>query len=319
MDALLVKYITGQASAEEQAQVHQWLNAGAGNQTYFNQFVSIWQESKKAGVLIDVDTDAAWLNFRSQYIQAPVKKIPSGYKTRFLQVAAAVILAVAGSWLAYTFVFKEAQPLVALQTTVTGTEVKIDTLPDHSVVTLNKSSALSYATQMKGSERKVALKGEAFFDIKPDAARPFLIEAYDIQIKVLGTSFNVKTSEAATEIIVRSGRVEVNRGGDKVILTAGQKLDLVKGMPAAEATKEPGELYSYYVSKTFVCDNTPLWKLVEKLNEVYGVHIVIERKELAALPLNVSFNDESLDTILDIISQTLMLKVDKKGSDIFLR
>jgi len=78
-------------------------------------------------------------------------------------------------------------------------------------------------------------------------------------------------------------------------------------------------LYNYYISRTFVCDNTPLWKLVEKLNEAYGANIRIGREELRKLPLNVTFADESLDVILTIIGQTLMIKITKGHNEIVLQ
>jgi ferric-dicitrate binding protein FerR (iron transport regulator) len=79
------------------------------------------------------------------------------------------------------------------------------------------------------------------------------------------------------------------------------------------------KLYNYYRSKEFVCDDTPLWKLVEVLNEAYGVNIVIENKELRGLRLNTTFNNESLDTILDIVSQTFGITYTKEADRIILK
>src|SRR5690606_19363404 len=146
----------------------------------------------------------------------------------------------------------------------------------------------------------------------------FVIEVNDLSIRVVGTSFNVKSKGDSTEIIVETGVVEVSRNGKFLQLKAGERA--VYSNADTVATKETTEdqLYRYYVSRTFVCDNTPLWKLVEKLNEAYEVNIRIERPALRKLPLTVTFNDESLDTILDIVSQTLMLKVTRKDNQIIL-
>ena len=104
-----------------------------------------------------------------------------------------------------------------------------------------------------------------------------------------------------------------------VELKAGEKTSLSQADTVAAKQVSDDKLYNYYVSKTFVCDNTPLWKLVEKLNEAYGTNIRIEREELRKLPLTVTFDEESLDTILDIISQTLMIKISRNDNEIILR
>ncbi|HEX2533952.1 MAG TPA: DUF4974 domain-containing protein, partial [Chitinophagaceae bacterium] len=67
-----------------------------------------------------------------------------------------------------------------------------------------------------------------------------------------------------------------------------------------------------------VCDRTPLWKLVAVLNEAYGSDIRISRPALRSLPLTATFQDESLEAILDVISQTFDIRVERDGSTIVL-
>jgi ferric-dicitrate binding protein FerR (iron transport regulator) len=78
-------------------------------------------------------------------------------------------------------------------------------------------------------------------------------------------------------------------------------------------------LYNYYRSKEFVCDDTPLWKLVEVLNEAYGANIIIENKELRGLKLNTTFNNESLDRILEVIATTFDITVTPEKDRIILK
>ena len=83
--------------------------------------------------------------------------------------------------------------------------------------------------------------------------------------------------------------------------------------------KEEEDLYNYYRTRSFVCDRTPLWKLVNVLNEAYHVRITIEREELRGLLLTTTFHNESLDQILEILRQTFDLEINRNGETIIIR
>ena len=78
-------------------------------------------------------------------------------------------------------------------------------------------------------------------------------------------------------------------------------------------------MYNYYRSKKFVCDGTPLWKVVEKLNEAYDVQIVFENEALRNKPLTTTFDNEPLDNILNIIKLSFNISVVKEKGKIILR
>lgn len=199
----------------------------------------------------------------------------------------------------------------------TANEVKIDTLSDGSIITLNKASTLSYPSQFKGDKRAVALKGEAFFNITPNKKKPFIISIDSIEVTVVGTSFNIKEEKGSTEVVVETGIVQVKSGRQKVELRAGERLVIQSGGNLAK-DKISDKLYNYYRSKEFVCDNTPLWKLVEVINKAYDSQVEIGREELRNLPMNATFNNESLDQVLNVISLTFDIKVTKRDNRIIL-
>jgi transmembrane sensor len=72
------------------------------------------------------------------------------------------------------------------------------------------------------------------------------------------------------------------------------------------------KLYNYYRTKEFVCDDTPLWKLVQVVNEAYNVKIIIGRKELNDKTLTTTFYNESLEQVLEVIRLTFDITVIKK-------
>ena len=316
MDEVLVKYLADEATPPEQAMVEQWVNASESNRHYFQHFQLIWNESHKLASTTMVDENKAWQKFQRR-IKKPA--ISTGKKVSFgwWRVAAAILIIAGAAWLVNTLLDKKSsQPAIVSIASIN--EVKKDTLPDGSVATLNKYSEISYPKKFKGNTRKVKLKGEAFFNVQPDKEKPFIIDVNDVQVKVVGTSFNIRSSNGTTEVIVETGIVQVAKGGKTIELKAGERISLEAADTAAKKEVSGDKLYNYYVSRTFVCDNTPLWKLVEKLNEAYNANIRIGRPAIRKLPLNVTFNDESLDVILDVIRQTFMVKVIRKGNEIVL-
>jgi ferric-dicitrate binding protein FerR (iron transport regulator) len=316
MDELLVKYLAEEATPPEQEVVEVWIGASDTNRRYFRHFQLIWNESQKLATRTSVDENKAWQRF-----QRKVKRSATAGNslTRFgwWRVAAVIIFIAGIAWLLSSLLETgSAEPPIV--NIVSVNEVKKDTLPDGSFATLNKNSKLTYRAAFKGQARKVQLKGEAFFSVKPDKQKPFIIDVNDVQVKVVGTSFNVKSLRGATEIIVETGIVQVTKADTTIELKAGQRILFETVDTSAQIVDSNDKLYNYYVSRTFECDNTPLWKLVEKLNEAYDVNIRIRRDELKKLPLSVTFDDESLDVILDVISQTLMIKISRKENEIIL-
>lgn len=315
IDQLLVKFLAGEASPAEEKEMLSWVESSEQNLHYFHQLSLIWSESNTTDIIAP-DENVAWAKFKTA-----ASGITSGSRVvrfRWLRMVAAVIIIAAGISLAY-FINTPGEVTQEQIVSRSENEVKTDTLPDNSVVTLNKKAVLSYPSSFAQNQRNVKLSGEAFFNVTPDKTKPFIIDVDNIKVKVVGTSFNIKNSNSTTEVIVSTGIVQVTRGNETIELKAGERTTITGQMNKLEKSHNTDKLFNYYVSHTFVCDNTPLWKLVDKLNEAYNVNITIAKKELRALPLTVTFDEESLDTILEILSHTLMIKAIKNGDDIVLQ
>jgi len=197
-------------------------------------------------------------------------------------------------------------------------QVLTDTLPDASVVTLNKNSSLAFPKTFNQKGRNVQLKGEAFFHVAANTEKPFIIKTGSVSIKVVGTSFNVKQMKQRTEIIVETGVVRVTKNTHTVRLLPHQKAIVFrdKDKPVVEQTRD--KLYNYYRTKAFVCDGTPLWRLVDALNEAYGSNIIIANDRIRNLPLTTTFKNRSLSDILTILTQTLNIQASQNNGQIIL-
>ena len=305
-----MKHLLGEASPEERQAVMEWMKENTTNQEYYNQFKKIWDSSKELAAESTVDVAKAWERFQKRVVgqQEPAKIL----KPRFswIRVAASIILVAALGIAVIMLVNKNSAPTEVVAQTQQN--VLIDTLSDGSVVTLNKNSAITYPSKFKGNTRAIALKGEAFFNVTPDKKKPFIISVNDVQVTVIGTSFNIKSENGNTEVVVETGIVQVTRSGKTVVLNAGEKIIMDANDSTASKEVVSDKLYNYYRSKEFVCDETPLWKLVQVLNEAYDAKIIIGRKELNDMRITTTFYNESLEKVLDIIHLTFDITVIKK-------
>lgn len=322
MDDLLVKHLTGEATSAEMLQVQQWIASDEANQHYYNHFKLIWEQSIQLASTTQVNEQAAWERFqnRVQEKALPAQKTKIWSMNSPLMKAAVITGLVVGiAWMTWYFFNNNPGKVIAMTTIQAGASVKSDTLPDGSTVILNKHSQVSYPEKFTGDKRALQLNGEAFFTVTHNKEKPFEVHTNNITVTVVGTSFNVRSRGDTTEIIVETGIVKVATEQQTVTLHAGQKIIIAINDAILQKQANTDQLYNYYRSKKFVCDKTPLWKLAEKLNEAYDVHIVFENEALRNLPLNTTFIDEPLDNILNIISSTFDISIVKEKGQIILR
>ncbi len=193
------------------------------------------------------------------------------------------------------------------------------TLLDGSVVTLNRGGQLALSKALQNNERVVGLQGEAFFSIAADRAHPFIVRVGDLNIQVLGTSFNVRQQGNGIEVIVETGAVRVSRGGDNMVLHSGEKI--FAGGPGGRLSRSINDdpFYSYYLERPLVCDSVPMERVVEMLNKAYDAQIVIATDDIRSLPLTTVFRHEPLDRILTVLGATLDIQVVRQGQTIILK
>lgn len=314
-DELLVKHLLGEATGAEQTSVADWIAADSANEQHYLQLKQIWDKSKEVATYSNIDEEAAWGRFQqrvSNQEEKTTKTIPLK-NISWMRVAALLVLLVGGGLMFNYWVSGSMVELYADNTVLTKT------LPDGTTVTINKGSSLSYNSRFRGDTRNVSLKGEAFFDVTPNKNKPFIITTDNASIKVVGTSFNVKSSSEVTEVIVETGIVEVSKKANTVQLLPKQKATVLnsKSEPVKEEVLDV--LYNYYRTKELVCNNTPLWRLVDVLNDVYGSNITIANTAAKDMAITTTFKNESLDYILNTISSTLNVQVEKNGNLIIIK
>lgn len=191
------------------------------------------------------------------------------------------------------------------------------TLPDGSVVTLSAQSRLRYSQSFQGNTRTVALVGQAFFDVKRDPKKPFLVFTNDVVTRVLGTSFTVRSrpGQAAT-VVVRTGRVAVyarktyDTPGRQALtglsLTPNQQATLsnADGTLKRSVISEPQPLPTQSVA-ALDFDDRPVEEVIDALEKTYGVPIQYDRQRVGNCRVTVSFVNEPLFDQLALLAKLL--------------
>ncbi|HVG14613.1 MAG TPA: FecR family protein [Chitinophagaceae bacterium] len=265
---------------------------------------------------------------------------------------AACLLLLSGSWYILNHKTSSAKSTtrIAKNEVVTkkGSKSKI-VLPDGTQVWLNGDSKIIYSGDFQGTTREMQLIGEAYFDVKKDKSRPFIIHTKSIDVRVLGTAFNVRSypSEKTTETSLIRGSVEVvlhNIPGKKsIILKPNEKLtvkNVVSGTRdsgcARTAMITPGRsngvalgkihftkqdssvVETSWTENKLVFDDEPFERVVANIERWYNVEFIIKNKKIKSKRFSADFENKSLSQVLEALSLALKFKYHIEDNRIIL-
>jgi transmembrane sensor len=156
------------------------------------------------------------------------------------------------------------------------------TLADGTRIWLNAGSQLSYPVTFTGNSREVYLAGEAFFDVKTDASKPFHVITGDMKIRVTGTKFNVTSyaSDQTTQAVLVAGKIDAVRNkrfARSVVLQPGERIVYHKQDDNMEKDRVDVELYASWVNGYLIFDNEPVDNIFRKLERYYNKNILTEK------------------------------------------
>lgn len=299
---LIVKYIVGEADRRERLLVEAWIAENSDNKKELEELKKAWDIGEEPRQVPEIDIDDTWADF------VQMRDRRKRNDLNWISVAASLLLFGAIAFWALQSTLSVEKKLK------TNLQVQHAELPDGSTVHLNTHAELVYQKEWLGKDRKVQLlNGEVFFDVKKDQKHPFVIESGQSKITVLGTSFHIRREGVDTEVIVASGSVKVNHRGQELILNPDQMIvvsDTSKQRVRVDTV--PDQLYRYYVHQEFVFENTPLQRVFDVLGKAYGKQFLIKNPETKALKYTATFEQQSLNEIVDVILKTFDLKISKK-------
>ncbi len=319
---LLAKYFAGEASIDQIEAIEKWTNENPKNKKSFDSMYYLWIQSSRKVIENQINITESWakMKFRmeaAKQIKSETLKSISGYRRityRVLQLAAVVILG-----LMINALIKYLNPesrSISKESLHASIEIK---LPDSSEIKLNKNTKLIYPEKFKDKQRLVRLEGEAFFKVKPDKEKPFIIETEFSRIKVVGTSFNVQAYDTSdlVEVTVVSGIVELSgtsKNGEKIVLKKGEKgiIEKSTGRPIKEEKVEENDIF--WATRTLIFKDTELYVATETISKAYGVEIKILNDKIKHCKLTVVFPDASIEEIMEVLRITFDLSIEQSNN-----
>ncbi|MCM1504388.1 MAG: DUF4974 domain-containing protein [Muribaculum sp.] len=195
-------------------------------------------------------------------------------------------------------------------------------LPDGTEVWLNGDSKLSYTEDFNKTSRKVDLIGEAYFEVKHDASKPFLVEMGDIEVEVLGTKFdaiNYPFSETE-DVILRSGRVKVagSRLQEAIYMSPDDILSFNRSDGRYTISSGNATNYCQWFSPRLIFDNAPLKDVLINLERKYSVEIDIDSKINLDTRLSITLCNEPLDDLMNVMATLMPLRYTISGNFIYI-
>ncbi|MDR0745315.1 MAG: FecR domain-containing protein [Mediterranea sp.] len=235
-------------------------------------------------------------------------------------VAVAIVFILAGSSLLY-FNNKEMVHQSPFIVKIDKRQKASIILPDKSNVYLNAETALEYDLNNK-KQRKVYLSGEAYFEVEKDKDRPFIVDLGELQIEVLGTSFNVQTykNDDIIEASLIAGSIKLTgkqftesyylKPMEQVIYS---KKDATLRIIPFDSHQELG-----WMDDRLVFSSEPLYKIIHRIERWYGVHIDLQCPEISDDLMSGTFHDEELADVLEAIKIQYKVNYTIKGREVII-
>ncbi len=325
---LITRYFSGEIQGDELRLLSDWLKQDPKNEEAFKQYQKTWQLVEKQHIHSSVNVNQDWESMQTKMAASGsvdedkvkvVSIIPDRSKSTRLfgqiwKVAASITILLVSSFLLYFYFSKPANIVVTAEATTIE-----QTLPDGSVVSLHAGSQIIYPKKFASNHRNVELKGEAYFKVAHDKTKPFVVASGDARVEVLGTQFNVNTHSAdgAIEVVLTTGKVSVYykaKPKENVLLMPGEKAELNVEQKQIRKSANTDPNYMAWKTHILTFDNENLEQVIATLQNVYQTPILLSDNQLAGCRVTASFNNQTLESVLEVLKQTLDLQISQKGN-----
>lgn len=308
---LISRYLSGTITEEEKQYLEGYWSASVHNHQQIDFLQPEEKEKLKEELYKEIIThiDKPSSVFRR-------KEVPESYRVGYQigRMAATITGILLICFAAWWFL----NPSMIEHTTSYGQTQQI-VLPDHSVVTLNANSTLSYDTSW--NTREVWLEGEAFFEVKrmPDAA--FTVHAGEVAVEVLGTTFNVNERRGKTQVVLNTGKVKVKVDHQEQIhfMEPGELIEYSAREEKIQQKIVNPEMYASWRHNRLEFNDTPLYQIGQRLEDNYGYEVVITDKAVANRKFTGSAPTDTVEVLLDKLSHLFSVDIIKDGNKIIIQ
>lgn len=326
--ALLDKYFRGQCSSTEKQTVELWLlnpeNDLIARSVMEEQWNSLPLNSEPH---IDLSDHLRKLRFKGNIYSSPQPNARKPFMIRALKVAAVWLVLVASlgvlTYRSINFSPDIFSTVARQEIASSAGEITIKVLPDGTKVWLNAKSTLQYDENFMASPfRSVFLEGEAYFDVAEDRQHPFIVHAEGVQIKVLGTAFNVKSyhDDPTVETTLVRGKVSIETTGakTKVELEPDQQAIFFHAGDTIELSQVKAKRFTTWISGSLEFEDLPVYDVFKSLERWYGVQIYMNDEKNMHCHLTARIDKESLTETMELLESITGIKYTITGKKVYI-
>ncbi|MBN2165816.1 MAG: FecR family protein [Marinilabiliaceae bacterium] len=306
---LMAKYLSNEVNYFEKSRFEEQVKNNEELESDFYIAKKAWDEAGYALQYKKINSEDAFNNILGQ-IKPSMKKVNRfNSRSSFVGVISFVVVLLIVAFLFY-YPFGTLQKMLVFSTHNINKEL---ILGDGSRIYLNQNSSVYYPTKFDSDKRFVSFEGEGFFQIAPKNEQPFVINVDQIEIKVLGTAFNIKAHPNDKNIVVTvdNGVVEVSLNTQKVFLHKGERVVFNKVEGSLIKSINQNRNYNSWITKEIIFEDDPMGLVVETLESVYGVQIELADLGIFDNRLTASFNNADIQSVMLVVCRTFNLEFEQ--------
>ena len=318
-EEVLTAYLRGELNAAEAAAVEAWYAASAANRRLLGEIYYILYVNDRINDTVGIDVERSLRQFKRR-MHAGRRISLRRITLRAAAAAAVAVILLAGGVTTVSLSKRLAQPLTVI--THLGERSQV-VLPDGTKVWLNSASSVEYVAPFFSRERRVKMDGEAYFEVQHDAQAPFVVSTNGLDIKVLGTRFNIRNDDNDHRIttVLLEGAVKAYASGDEkaaVRLRPSQQLVFDTRTGAMRLTDEPSADRSInWIDGRFCFEHDTFAEIVAELKRYYNVDIRFMDDALRSERFSGDFRvEDGIYHIMSVLQLTYKFTYKVVGNDI---
>ncbi|GHU58667.1 anti-sigma factor [Bacteroidia bacterium] len=340
IEGLMIRFLHEDISENELRELDHWLQESPENKESFFQLKNTFDSIKNHKLLSEEEIEKSWQRMQ-QKMQESKEIMPASSGKRFFMhslryIAVAIVAIALGTGIGIYIETYTPNQSAEEENLVEFNEIQVKkggtpsiiTLSDGSIVSLNASTTFRYPTTFSKTFREVYLDGEAFFEVAPNEAIPFVVKLKQQSITVHGTSFNVEAYHNASYSIITliNGSISLetlNKSGVKIssiLLQPGQKAYFDSSSELVSLEKSDNSLAKEWLNGSFKFKDEPLEIITKRLENYYGVNIYLDDESLKHIRYTGSFSiEQGIQQILHIINGEKQFLFQQTGNDIHIK
>jgi transmembrane sensor len=324
MEPIIKKYLDGKSNPDEQKKLLSWLRE-KNSQIEFNRDKENWQQNTLKNEMPEI-SQKSWDHVQSGLFEKAILELQLTKRyVKILKYAAMFVLLISLSGLGFFYLTaKNRYPALVYSTVVAepGQISKI-VLADQTEIWVNSGSSLRYNNQFGSTNREIELVGEAYFNVTKNPDLPLIVSGSPVQVKVLGTKFNITAypDDKTFSVILEEGKVELNSPSfknPKLSLKPGEMAVFDKKNRSLGIQNVNTERYTSWKDGMINIYNMPLEDVLLRLSKRYNQKFETDEK-LRQLHYTFTIKNEPLSEILKMMETITPIRAEQKNEIIKLK